>query len=92
METLIQTALDADGVLLATIDMPGRTMNVFSAGLMDALDALMNRVDSDPTVRSVVLTRVRPAARVTQPWSIPIGMAERPKPTEAMLEKSEPGA
>ena len=56
METLIQTALDADGVLLATIDMPGRTMNVFSAGLMDALDALMDRVDRDPAVRSVVLT------------------------------------
>ena len=61
METLIQTALDADGVLLATIDMPGRTMNVFSAGLMDALDALMNHVDSDPTVHSVVLTSGKPS-------------------------------
>ena len=56
MDALIQTAQGADGVLVATIDMPGRTMNVFSAGLMDALDALMDRVDTDPDVRSVVLT------------------------------------
>ncbi|MGJ7510922.1 enoyl-CoA hydratase-related protein [Variovorax sp. GT1P44] len=56
METLIQTNLEADGVLVATIDMPGRTMNVFSADLMDALDALMDRVDEDAQVRSVVLT------------------------------------
>ena len=61
METLIRTELDADGVLLATIDMPGRTMNVFSAGLMDALDALMDRVDSDAAVRSVVLTSGKPS-------------------------------
>lgn len=56
MSALIHTAQGADGVLVATIDMPGRTMNVFSAGLMDALDALMDRVDADATVRSVVLT------------------------------------
>jgi 3-hydroxyacyl-CoA dehydrogenase/enoyl-CoA hydratase/3-hydroxybutyryl-CoA epimerase len=56
VETLIQTTLDADGVLVATIAMPGRTMNVFSAGLMDALDALMDRVDTDTAIRSVVLT------------------------------------
>ena len=56
MDTLIHTTLDAEGVLVATIDMPGRTMNVFSAGLMDALDALMDRADGDAAVRSVVLT------------------------------------
>jgi 3-hydroxyacyl-CoA dehydrogenase/enoyl-CoA hydratase/3-hydroxybutyryl-CoA epimerase len=61
VETLIQTTLNADGVLVATIDMPGRTMNVFSAGLMDALDALMDRVDSDTAVRSVVLTSGKPS-------------------------------
>lgn len=57
----IRTALGTDGVLLATIDMPGRTMNVFSVELMDALDALMDRVDADPAVRSVVLTSGKPA-------------------------------
>ena len=57
---LIHSTLDADGVLLATIDMPGRTMNVFSAGLMDALDALMDRAERDDAVRSVVVTSGKP--------------------------------
>lgn len=57
---LFTTSLDSDGVLLATLDMPGRTMNVFSDGLMDALDALMDRVDADPAIRSVVLTSGKP--------------------------------
>jgi len=52
----IHASLGADGVLLATIDMPGRSMNVFSVELMDALDGLMDTADSDAAVRSVVLT------------------------------------
>ncbi|HRH85229.1 MAG TPA: enoyl-CoA hydratase-related protein [Rubrivivax sp.] len=56
MASPITTALDADGVLVATIDMGERTMNVFSVELMDALDALMDRVDADPGVRSCVIT------------------------------------
>lgn len=56
MSESIRTALGADGVLVATIDMADRTMNVFSAGLMDALDALMDRVDGDPAVQSCVVT------------------------------------
>ena len=61
MAQLIETSLDGDGVLVATIDMPGRTMNVFSAGLMDALEALMASVDADPAVQSVVLTSGKPS-------------------------------
>ena len=53
---MIHTNLEEDGVLLAAIDMPGRTMNVFSFELMDALDALMARVEDDEAVRAVVLT------------------------------------
>ena len=56
----IRSTLDADGVLLATIDMPGRTMNVFSVELMDALDALMDRAETDAQVRSVVVTSAKP--------------------------------
>jgi 3-hydroxyacyl-CoA dehydrogenase/enoyl-CoA hydratase/3-hydroxybutyryl-CoA epimerase len=61
LTTQIRSQLEADGVLLATIDMPGRSMNVFSVELMDALDALMDRVDTDPAVRCVVLTSGKPA-------------------------------
>jgi 3-hydroxyacyl-CoA dehydrogenase/enoyl-CoA hydratase/3-hydroxybutyryl-CoA epimerase len=56
VDDLIRAELDADGVLVATIDMPGRTMNVFSADLIDALEALVDRVESDPAVRSCVVT------------------------------------
>ena len=61
MQPLIQTRLEPDGVLLATIDMPGRTMNVFSAELMDALEVLMKQVDANPAVQSVVLTSGKPS-------------------------------
>jgi 3-hydroxyacyl-CoA dehydrogenase/enoyl-CoA hydratase/3-hydroxybutyryl-CoA epimerase len=60
LEQLIRCDLDSDGVLVATIDMPGRTMNVFSPELMDALDALMARVDGDNAVKSVVVTSSKP--------------------------------
>ena len=56
MSDIIATTLDADGVLLATIDMPGRTMNVFSVELMDALDALIERAERDAAVRAIVVT------------------------------------
>lgn len=56
MSDLIRTETGADGVMLAVIDMPGHSMNVFSAELMDALDALMDRVEGDPSVKSVVVT------------------------------------
>jgi len=52
----IQTELDADGMLVARIDMQGRTMNVFSRAMMDSLDALMTFVAAESTVKGVVLT------------------------------------
>lgn len=52
----IQTELDADGILLARIDMQGRTMNVFSRAMMDSLDALMSFVAGEASVKGVVLT------------------------------------
>jgi 3-hydroxyacyl-CoA dehydrogenase/enoyl-CoA hydratase/3-hydroxybutyryl-CoA epimerase len=52
----IHTELDADGVLLATIDMPGRAMNVFSRSLMDSVTQLVKRAEEDTSVRAVVLT------------------------------------
>lgn len=57
---LIRTE-NRDGVLLATIDMPGRTMNVFSWGLMDALENLIERIGSDDTVKSTVITSGKPS-------------------------------
>jgi len=52
----IHTELDADGVLLARIDMPGRAMNVFSRSLMDSLEQLVARAQSEAAIKAVVLT------------------------------------
>ncbi len=38
----------------------------------------------------VVSTRSRPCARVIQPWSTPMQMADSPKPTAAMLQGELP--
>lgn len=51
----IGAVLGSDGVLVATIDMPGRSMNVFSAGLMDSLEQLLEQVESDAAIKAVVL-------------------------------------
>jgi 3-hydroxyacyl-CoA dehydrogenase / enoyl-CoA hydratase / 3-hydroxybutyryl-CoA epimerase len=51
----ILTELDGDGVLVATIDMPGRSMNVFSSGLMDSLEQLLDEVHDNLAIRAVVL-------------------------------------
>jgi 3-hydroxyacyl-CoA dehydrogenase / enoyl-CoA hydratase / 3-hydroxybutyryl-CoA epimerase len=53
---LIATEQSADGVLSATIDMPGRSMNVFSEALMDALEGVINQVAASSSILGVVMT------------------------------------
>ena len=60
MSELITSTLEADGLLMASINMTDRTMNVFSFELMDALDSLMNRVEHDDDIKAVVLTSGKP--------------------------------
>lgn len=43
-------------ILLAIIDMPGRSMNVFSEALMDAVELVIEHVETDPSVHGLVLT------------------------------------
>ncbi|SFQ31199.1 enoyl-CoA hydratase-related protein [Pseudomonas borbori] len=52
----ITTELDADGILLAVIDMPGRAMNVFSTDMMDSLEALLDEVSSNSAIRGLIFT------------------------------------
>jgi 3-hydroxyacyl-CoA dehydrogenase / enoyl-CoA hydratase / 3-hydroxybutyryl-CoA epimerase len=52
----ITTTLGTDAILLARIDMPARSMNVFSTDLMDSLEQLLDEVASRPDVRGVVIT------------------------------------
>ena len=56
MDSNISVSLEPGGVLLARIDMPGRAMNVFSMDMMDSLESIIVRAESDPEVRGVVLS------------------------------------
>lgn len=55
-DTNIGTSIDSNGVLLASIDMPGRAMNVFSMDMMDSLERLLDFVDATPAVKATVIT------------------------------------
>lgn len=57
----IKTSLGEDGVLLATIDMPGRSMNVFSFELMDSIDRLIDVANGNDEVKAVVINSAKSA-------------------------------
>ena len=47
---------DADGILLATFDMPGRSMNVLNAGSIADVAALTEMIKSDDSITGAVIT------------------------------------
>ncbi|KRB58901.1 3-hydroxyacyl-CoA dehydrogenase [Rhizobium sp. Root708] len=47
---------DADGIALVTWDMPGKSMNVFTEEVMDELNAIVDAVVADSTVKGAVIT------------------------------------
>ncbi len=79
MDALISTTLGEAGILTAVIDMPGRTMNVFSAELIDALDVLLDRVETDAAVSAVVLTSGKSSFLAGADLTMVRGFTERAK-------------
>ena len=55
-DTAIRQDLDADGILLLTIDVPGQTMNVITPEVSRDLAAAIERLKTDPEVKGAVLT------------------------------------
>ncbi|MBW8734408.1 MAG: enoyl-CoA hydratase/isomerase family protein, partial [Asticcacaulis sp.] len=51
-----KTDLDADGILLCTFDVPGKTMNTFTKSALSDVEAIANRARTDATVKGVVIT------------------------------------
>jgi 3-hydroxyacyl-CoA dehydrogenase / enoyl-CoA hydratase / 3-hydroxybutyryl-CoA epimerase len=47
---------DADGVALITWDMPGRSMNVLTAEVIEELSGLVDKIASDATIKGAVVT------------------------------------
>ncbi|MBB4041850.1 3-hydroxyacyl-CoA dehydrogenase/enoyl-CoA hydratase/3-hydroxybutyryl-CoA epimerase [Microvirga flocculans] len=48
--------VDADGIALATWDMPGRSMNVITAQVMDELSRIIEKVAADEAIKGCVIT------------------------------------
>ncbi|MDE2148802.1 MAG: enoyl-CoA hydratase/isomerase family protein [Gammaproteobacteria bacterium] len=51
---------DADGIVVLTLDMPGRSMNVLNEKLTAPLSEAIERVASDGSVKGVVITSGKP--------------------------------
>ncbi|UMY19887.1 3-hydroxyacyl-CoA dehydrogenase NAD-binding domain-containing protein [Methylobacterium organophilum] len=47
---------DADGIALATWDMPGRSMNVITMEVMEDLERIIDAVVADPAIKGCVVT------------------------------------
>ncbi len=48
--------VDADGIALATWDMPGKSMNVIDMDVIAELDVIVTKVASDAAIKGVVIT------------------------------------
>ena len=55
-DTAIRSELDAHGILLLTIDVPGLSMNVITPEVSRDLTAAIERLKTDPAVKGAVLT------------------------------------
>ncbi|HWY26148.1 MAG TPA: hypothetical protein VNX47_14580, partial [Nevskia sp.] len=61
MKTMTLT-VDAEGIALAAIDIPGRPMNVLTPEFNDDLAALLQRLADDASIRGLILTSGKPGA------------------------------
>ena len=51
-----KTELDADGILLCTFDVPGKTMNTFTKSALADVEAIAARAKAEPEIKGVVIT------------------------------------
>ena len=57
----IALTIEADGVAVALMDMPGRPFNVFSDAMIDGLEGVLDRVDADTSIRALVFASAKDA-------------------------------
>ncbi|NOZ67003.1 MAG: 3-hydroxyacyl-CoA dehydrogenase, partial [Alphaproteobacteria bacterium] len=56
MTEIIKYELDQDGIALLTIDLPGKSMNIISAQLLDELEDLVGRITENDDIKGAVIT------------------------------------
>jgi len=64
MTELIRQTIDADGIATWTIDVPGRSMNVFTLDFFPRLQGLIEAAAADPAIRGVIITSGKPGTFV----------------------------
>ncbi|MBI1250253.1 MAG: 3-hydroxyacyl-CoA dehydrogenase [Alphaproteobacteria bacterium] len=52
--------LDADGILLATFDVPGRSMNTITGGVARDIVALTEKIKTDDAIKGVIIASGKP--------------------------------
>lgn len=55
----VRVALDEQGILILTLDMPGRSANVLNEALTSPLAALIGAIERDPAVKGVIITSAK---------------------------------
>ena len=55
MTDALNVVVDADGIATATMDLPGRSMNVLNDDLAGPLAALIERLATDAAIKGLVL-------------------------------------
>ncbi|HEV7703744.1 MAG TPA: enoyl-CoA hydratase-related protein, partial [Gemmatimonadaceae bacterium] len=60
MSAALTTEMREGGIAVVTFDLPGESVNKLTRGVVEEFTALMNRVDSDSTVRAVILISGKP--------------------------------
>ncbi|WP_439532611.1 3-hydroxyacyl-CoA dehydrogenase NAD-binding domain-containing protein [Polymorphobacter sp.] len=55
-DTALHTQIDADGILIMTIDVPGQSMNVITPELTQQLAAAVEQLETDEAIKGAVLT------------------------------------
>ncbi len=78
---------DPDGIVLLTWDMPGRSMNVITEAVMSELDAVIDRVASDPVIKGCVVT----SGKASFSGGADLGMLQRLGADYASRVKTEGG-
>ena len=55
-QNTVTVEVDANGIALATLDMPGRAMNVLNPTLVEPFAALVERLETDAAIKGLVIT------------------------------------
>lgn len=56
MNAPLSISIDADGIAVAVIDLPGKSMNVIDEALTSAIEALTEQVRTDAAIKGVIIT------------------------------------